>query len=72
MSAFFFDSSADTDLVRASSDSGFSVFVQIESGRGGAGISGTGSGATVVIPRKGVGGGIICTFFGGNGGVTDI
>lgn len=43
-----------------------------ESGRGGAGASGIGNGVTVVMPRSGVGGGVMRAFFGGNGGVTEI
>lgn len=44
----------------------------IESGLGGAGISGTGIGVNDVILRNGVGGGIKGAFFGGSGGVVEI
>lgn len=67
---FFFVAAIDTFL-NDFSESEFSTTVQIESGLGGAGTSGIGKGITVVIPRKGVGGGVIYTFLGGKGGVTD-
>lgn len=44
----------------------------IESGLGGAGISGTGIGVKEVILLSGVGGGIKGAFFGGSGGVVEI
>lgn len=58
--------SFDSPLILTSSDS-----TTIESGLGGAGISGTGKGVIEVIPRSGAGGGLIFTFFGGNGGVVE-
>lgn len=67
----FFLSAIDTTLVNNCSDSAFFGTIHIESGLGGAGTSGIGKGVTVVIPRKGVGGGVIYTFLGGKGGVTD-
>lgn len=67
---FWFCSIIEIDF--AFSISWCSVVFTIESGRGGAGTSGIGNGTTVVIPLRGVGGGVTWTFFGGNGGVTDI
>lgn len=55
-----------TSLILSSSGS-----TTMESGLGGAGISGTGSGVKDVIPRSGAGGGVIFTFLGGSGGVTE-
>lgn len=68
---FFVVAVIDIFLVNDFSESEFSTTVQIESGLGGAGTSGIGKGITVVIPRKGVGGGVIYTFLGGKGGVID-